>query len=95
MTTAPRPGTHAPSGGRVPAAHWRAKQRADLDYAVNIVGIDSVPGIVVNNQVLRGVPSATRLQKIVDQLTRAEPAAAPSSSSELEQSRAPPRSFCP
>lgn len=64
----------------------RAKQRADQDYAVNTVGIDAVPGIVVNGQVLRGVPSATRLKKIVDQLTQAELAAALSSSSELGQS---------
>lgn len=56
-----------------------------IDVATS-VGLDSVPGIVVNNQVLRGVPSTTRLKKIVDQLTRAEPAAAPSSSSELGQS---------
>lgn len=46
----------------------RDRQRADQDYAVNRVGIDSVPGIVVDGTVLRGVPSATRLKKVVDNL---------------------------
>ena len=36
---------------------------------MHTVGIDSVPGIVVEGQVLRGVPSATRLKKVVDDLT--------------------------
>ena len=47
----------------------RQTQRADQHYAVNIVGIEAVPGIVVEGHVLRGVPSATRLKKVVDQLT--------------------------
>lgn len=47
----------------------RDRQRADQDYAVNTIGIDSVPGIVVEGVVLRGVPSATRLKKVVDDLT--------------------------
>lgn len=46
----------------------RDRQRADQDYAVHTVGIDSVPGIVVEGQVLRGVPSATRLKKVVDDI---------------------------
>lgn len=46
----------------------RARQRADQDYAVKTVGIESVPGIVVDGHLLRGVPSATRLKKVVDQL---------------------------
>lgn len=46
----------------------RDRQRAAQDYAVNAVGIDSVPGIVVEGQVLRGVPSATRLKKVVDDI---------------------------
>ncbi|WP_115789011.1 DsbA family oxidoreductase [Arthrobacter silvisoli] len=46
----------------------RARQRSDQDYAANTVGITSVPGIVVNGQVLPGVPSATRLKKVIDQL---------------------------
>lgn len=49
----------------------RARQRADQDYAVNTVGINSVPGVVVEGQVLlRGVPSATRLKKVIDQLNQ-------------------------
>ena len=47
----------------------RLRQRADHDYAVNTVGLDVVPGVVVEGQVLRGVPSATRLKKVIDQLT--------------------------
>lgn len=47
----------------------RDRQRAAQDYAVHTVGIDSVPGIVVEGTVLRGVPSATRLKKVVDDLT--------------------------
>lgn len=47
----------------------RDRQRADQDYAVNRVGIDSVPGIVIEGTVLRGVPSATRLKKVVDDVT--------------------------
>lgn len=46
----------------------RDRQRAAQDYAVNTVGIDSVPGIVVEGTVLRGVPSATQLKKVVDDL---------------------------
>lgn len=46
----------------------RKKQRADHNYAVNTVGIDAVPGVVVEGQVLRGVPSATRLKKVIDQI---------------------------
>ena len=47
----------------------RVRQRADQDYAVNTVGINSVPGVVVDGQVLRGVPSAAQLKEFVDQLT--------------------------
>ncbi|ACV05188.1 DsbA family protein [Kytococcus sedentarius] len=46
----------------------RDRQLADQDYAVNTVGIDSVPGIVIEGQVLRGVPSASRLKKVVGDL---------------------------
>ncbi|MBN6749407.1 DsbA family oxidoreductase [Micrococcus luteus] len=53
----------------------RDRQRADQDYAVRTVGIDSVPGIVVEGQVLRGVPSATRLKKVVDSLAERKSAA--------------------
>lgn len=52
----------------------RRRQRIDQDYAVNTVGIDSVPGIVVNGHVLRGVPSATRLKKVVDDLAERQTA---------------------
>lgn len=44
----------------------RKRHRADLDYAVNTVGITAVPGIVVAGRLLQGVPSATRLKKVVD-----------------------------
>lgn len=54
--------------GALASEERRNRQRADQDYAVNTVGIDSVPGIVVEGQVLRGVPSATRLKKVVDEL---------------------------
>lgn len=47
----------------------RARQRADHDYAVNTVGIQAVPGFVVEGQVLQGVPSADDLKKAVDQLS--------------------------
>lgn len=47
----------------------RIRQRADQGHAVHTVGISSVPGIVVEGEVVRGVPSAARLKKIVDQLT--------------------------
>lgn len=46
----------------------RTKQQADQDYAVNAVGVTSVPGIMVEGQLLRGIPSATRLKKTVDSL---------------------------
>lgn len=46
----------------------RAQQQADQDYAVNAVGVTSVPGIMVEGQLLRGVPSAARLKKTVDTL---------------------------
>ncbi|MGO0578235.1 DsbA family oxidoreductase [Ornithinimicrobium panacihumi] len=49
----------------------RDQQRADQDYAVNTVGITSVPSMLVNGQLLRGVPSAARLKKVVDELTGA------------------------
>ena len=55
----------------------RRRQRADQEYAVRTVGIDSVPGIVVEGQVLRGVPSAARLKRVVDDF--AERPTAPSS----------------
>lgn len=42
--------------------------RADQDYAVNTVGINSVPGILIDGQLLSGVPSAARLKKPVDSL---------------------------
>lgn len=45
------------------------QQRADQNYAVNTVGVTSVPAILVEGTPLRGVPSATRLKKVVDELT--------------------------
>lgn len=44
----------------------RARQRADQDYALNTIGITSVPGIVIGGQLLSGVPSAARLKNAVD-----------------------------
>lgn len=52
----------------------RDRQRAAQDYAVNTVGIHSVPGIVIDGHVLRGVPSAKRLKKVVDDLTERQAA---------------------
>lgn len=46
----------------------RELQKQAQDYAVNTVGITSVPGIVINGNLLRGVPSALRLKKAVDEL---------------------------
>lgn len=54
----------------------RTRQRADQDHAVKTVGISAVPGILVEGLLLPGVPSATRLKKVVDQFTdrqRVEP----------------------
>jgi predicted DsbA family dithiol-disulfide isomerase len=48
----------------------RDRHRADQHYAVNTVGLDAVPGIVVEGRMLHGVPSAIRLKKIVDDLTQ-------------------------
>jgi predicted DsbA family dithiol-disulfide isomerase len=47
----------------------RARHRADLDYAVGTLGLDVVPGIFIEGELVRGVPSATRLKKVVDGLT--------------------------
>lgn len=46
----------------------RARHRADQKHATDTIGVDSVPCIVVAGNVLRGVPSATRLKKVVDEL---------------------------
>lgn len=44
----------------------RVRQSADQDYAVNTVGITSVPGILIDGQLLSGVPDADRLKRTVD-----------------------------
>lgn len=44
------------------------QHQADLTYATDIVGVTSVPGILVNGSLLQGVPSATHLKKAVDTL---------------------------
>lgn len=54
----------------------RAQQRADQNHAVNTVGISAVPGILVEGLLLPGVPSATRLKKVVDQWTDSQGAQA-------------------
>lgn len=46
----------------------RARQKTYQDYAVNTVGIQAVPGIVIEGQLVRGVPSASRMKKVVDQI---------------------------
>ncbi len=46
----------------------RHRQRADQKHAVDSVGITAVPGVVVGGHLLRGVPSATRFKKVVDEL---------------------------
>lgn len=48
------------------------QHHADLAYANDVVGITSVPGIVVNGTLLQGAPSATRLKKAVDVASAAE-----------------------
>lgn len=47
----------------------RARQQADQRHAVDTVGIRAVPGILVEGQLVHGVPSAARLKKVVDELT--------------------------
>lgn len=47
----------------------RQQHRLDQDFAVNTVGITSVPGILINGHLLPGVPSAARLKKTFDELT--------------------------
>ncbi|MET4097550.1 DsbA family protein [Arthrobacter sp. UYCu712] len=47
----------------------RARQKTYQDHAVNTVGIQAVPGIVIAGQLVRGVPSASRMKKVVDQIT--------------------------
>lgn len=44
----------------------RARHRADLDYALGTLGLDVVPGIFIQGELVRGVPSAARLKKVVD-----------------------------
>ena len=46
----------------------RRQQHSDQDYAVNVVGVTSVPGIRIDGHLLPGVPSATRLKNTVDEL---------------------------
>lgn len=53
-------------GAALHSEERQAKQQVDQDYAVNTVGVTSVPGIMVEGLLLRGVPSATRLKKTVD-----------------------------
>ena len=50
----------------------RAKHRAELEHAVKDLGVNSVPSIFVNGELVRGVPSATRLKKVVDQASQGQ-----------------------
>lgn len=45
----------------------RQQHRIDQDYAVNTIGVTSVPGILIDGHLLSGVPSATRLKEAVDE----------------------------
>lgn len=65
---------HAEVVGALQSEGRRDRQRADQDYAVNTVGINAVPGIVIEGQVLRGVPSAEQLKNVVDDLIERKPA---------------------
>ena len=47
----------------------RARHRADLDHAEGTLGVVAVPGIFVEGELVRGVPSAARLKKVADRLT--------------------------
>lgn len=47
----------------------RQQHRLDLDFAVNTIGVTSVPGILIEGHLLPGVPSANRLKKTIDELT--------------------------
>jgi len=51
----------------------RQQHRLDQDFAVNTVGVTSVPGILINGHLLRGVPSASRLKKAFDEIAAKPP----------------------
>jgi predicted dithiol-disulfide isomerase involved in polyketide biosynthesis len=44
----------------------REQHHADLVYATKTLGITAVPGIMVGDQLVQGVPSADQLKKMVD-----------------------------
>ncbi|GFZ91493.1 DsbA family oxidoreductase [Nesterenkonia alkaliphila] len=45
---------------------FRAAHRAELEHAVKTLGVEAVPSIFVDGELVRGVPSATRLKKVID-----------------------------
>lgn len=45
---------------------FRAKHREELEHAVKTLGVEAVPGIFVDGELVRGVPSAARLKKVID-----------------------------
>lgn len=45
---------------------FRAKHRAELEHAVKTLRVEAVPSIFVDGELARGVPSATRLKKVID-----------------------------
>jgi predicted DsbA family dithiol-disulfide isomerase len=47
----------------------RKRHRAELDLAVNGLGIGAVPSIFVDGELVSGVPSVARLKKVVDKHT--------------------------
>lgn len=44
----------------------RATHRAELEHAVKVLGVEAVPSIFVDGELVRGVPSAIRLKKVID-----------------------------
>lgn len=44
----------------------RAQQRSDQAYAVDTVGVTSVPSVLIGNELIAGVPDAERLKRAVD-----------------------------
>lgn len=50
----------------------RDKHRAELEHAVKNLHVNSVPSIFVNGELVRGVPSASRLKSVVDNASQGQ-----------------------